>query len=112
MLYPQREMPSHIVGNGERHNGEHTPMSNRVAFVGLGAMGEPMAANLIGKGRSVVVVGHRRPEPLERLRALGAAVAASPAEAARDSAFVVLMLPSSSEVERVMEAPGGVLESA
>ena len=37
-------------------------MSN-VGFIGIGAMGEPMAANLLKKGFSVTVLKHRREEP-------------------------------------------------
>ena len=81
-----------------------------VAFVGLGAMGEPMAANLLKKGFAVTIVGHRRPEPVARLQALGAQVAASAGDAAAASDVVVLMLPGSAEVRRVAIESGGLAE--
>ncbi len=87
-------------------------MSTRIAFVGLGAMGEPMAANLVRKGMRVTVVGHRRPEPAQRLRGLGAETAETAGAAARDSEVVVLMLPGSGEVERIVEGADGVLQHA
>ncbi len=80
----------------------------RVAFIGLGAMGEPMAGHLLKAGHEVTIVGHRRPEPVARLRELGAKVAATPQEAAAGCAAVVLMLPSSEEVRRVTLGPDGV----
>jgi 3-hydroxyisobutyrate dehydrogenase len=82
----------------------------RIAFTGLGAMGEPMASNLLRKGFPVTVVGNRRPEPVERLRALGASVAGTPAEAARSCDIALVVLPTSREVEAVIAGPGGLLE--
>ncbi len=81
-----------------------------VAFIGVGAMGEPMAANLLKRGFPVTVVGHRRPEPVERLGTLGAGVAATPRDACADRDVVVLMLPSSAEVRRVALGPDGLAE--
>lgn len=83
----------------------------KVGFIGIGAMGRPMVANLIGKGFAVVahdVV----PAAVEAAVALGATRAGSAAEAARSGDIVVTMLPSSSHVEAVYLGPGGVLEGA
>lgn len=81
----------------------------RIVFVGLGAMGEPMAANLCRRGFAVTVVGHRRPEPAARLAELGATVAATPAAAAAACDVALLMLPDSAAVERVALGDGGLL---
>lgn len=83
----------------------------RIAFVGLGKMGEPMVANLLGKGFPVTIVGHKRPEPLETLKALGARVASTPAEAAKDCNVAILMLPGSAEVENAINGDGGLAGS-
>jgi len=83
----------------------------RVAFVGLGKMGEPMVANLLRKGFKVSVVGHRRPEPVGRLKELGADVAATPAEAAKDCELAILMLPGSPEVDRTIAGANGLAET-
>ena len=69
-----------------------------VAFIGIGAMGEPMAANLLKKGFSVTIVKHRRADPVARLQALGAKVAGTPAEAAAGASIAILSLPTSKEV--------------
>ena len=53
-----------------------------IAFLGLGTMGLPMAANLLRAGY-VVRAWNRSPAPLGKLAALGAQAAASPAEAPR-----------------------------
>ncbi len=81
----------------------------RVGFIGVGAMGEPMAANLLKKGFAVAIVQHRRAEPVARLRARGADVVASVAPACMGSETVVLCLPTSREVEAVMEGTNGVV---
>ena len=81
----------------------------QIAFVGIGAMGEPMAANLLKKGHAVTVVKHRRAEPAARLQALGAKVAATPAEAAAQVEIAVLSLPTSREVEACVQGAQGLL---
>lgn len=83
--------------------------SQRVAFIGLGAMGEPMAGNLVQRGFAVTVLGHRRPDPVARLSAQGATVASSAAEAVSGCDVVILMLPGSDEVDRVVTGSGGIL---
>ena len=79
-------------------------------FIGLGAMGQPMAANLVRKGHDLIVydIAQDRTPPL---RDLGAAVAGSVAEVAEKAGIVVTMVPDSPQVEEVVLGPGGILES-
>lgn len=61
----------------------------RVAFLGAGTMGEPMAANLVRAGHEVTLWNRTR----ERAEAVeGAVVAGSPAEAATRAEILVTML--------------------
>jgi len=53
-----------------------------VGFVGVGLMGHGMAKNLVSKGWPLVVLGHRKREPVEHLKSLGAREAATPRELA------------------------------
>ena len=77
----------------------------RVAVLGLGTMGAPMAANLIKAGFEVTV--HNRTRSREgALEALGAARAASPAEAARNVEIVLVCVSDTPDVERVLLDPG------
>ena len=70
-----------------------------VAFIGLGIMGGPMAANLVTAGFDVV--GHNRsPEKTERFAARGGRAAASIDKAVRDVDVVATMLPDSPDVAR------------
>jgi 3-hydroxyisobutyrate dehydrogenase-like beta-hydroxyacid dehydrogenase len=80
-----------------------------IGFAGIGAMGEPMVANLLHKGFSVTVLKHRREEPANRLREQGAKVVTSPAALAA-SEVVVLCLPTSREVEATLLGEGGLME--
>lgn len=84
----------------------------QVAFFGTGTMGEPMVANLLKKGHAVTVLKHRRGEACSRLQALGAKVADGTADALTNAEIAVLCLPTSREVEAVVEGKDGVLERA
>lgn len=81
-----------------------------VGFIGLGAMGLPMAKNIIKKGFSLVIMPHRNMEPVNILKGLGAKVANTPKEVAQESEIVITMLPSSKEVEEVILGKEGVIE--
>jgi 2-hydroxy-3-oxopropionate reductase len=67
-----------------------------------------MAHNLLKRGFPLVVHS-RSPGPVDELVAAGAARAASPADVARRSTRIVTMLPDSPDVEKVLEAPDGIL---
>ena len=49
-----------------------------VGFIGLGAMGEPMAANLIAAGVDVVSCANRSRDAIERLSSVGLREVATP----------------------------------
>ncbi len=86
-------------------------MAERIGFIGIGAMGQPMAANLLRKGFAVTTIVHRRPEPARRLEAQGARIAPSVADLLAECPTVIACLPTSAEVEEIVLAPGGVLEA-
>jgi 4-hydroxybutyrate dehydrogenase / sulfolactaldehyde 3-reductase len=83
-------------------------MTTRVGFVGLGAMGLPMASNLQRKGFALTVYDVVQ-SPMDKLAGLGARKAASIAEATRGAEIVVTMLPATQHVEAVVLGEGGVL---
>jgi 2-hydroxy-3-oxopropionate reductase len=82
-----------------------------VAFIGLGIMGGPMAANLVKAGYPVVGYD-RHPEPVERLVAAGGHGASSIAEAVAGADIVITMLPDSPDVESVALGDDGVFANA
>lgn len=71
-----------------------------VAFIGLGNMGGPMAANLVKAGHAVTVFDLVA-ESCEQLREAGARVAESAAAAATDVEYVISMLPAGKHVAGV-----------
>ncbi len=83
-----------------------------IGFIGLGMMGAGMAKNLVTKGYPLVVLGHRKREPVERLKALGAREAASPRELAAQCDIVHLCVTGSPQVEAVVRGENGVLAGA
>ena len=83
----------------------------KVGFIGVGAMGRPMAANLIKKGFTVTAYDASA-EALSAIVNLGAAKARSSADAARVSDVVITILPSSANVVAAYLGEGGVLEGA
>jgi 3-hydroxyisobutyrate dehydrogenase-like beta-hydroxyacid dehydrogenase len=84
----------------------------RIGFVGLGAMGEPMAAALRRAGFDVVASPHRRREALERLRAIGVTEAADPAALAGNADAVVLCVTDAPQVEDALFSARGVAAGA
>jgi 3-hydroxyisobutyrate dehydrogenase len=89
----------------------------RVAFIGLGNMGKPMALNLLHAGHAVVGFDTSPPGSgwEASLRAVGGVAASSVAGAASGADVVVTMLPSTAAVRAVYDevfaraAPGALL---
>jgi len=81
----------------------------RVGFIGLGSMGVGMAANVIGSGYPLVVMGNKRREPVERLLELGATEVKSPAEMAAKVDVVILCITTSEVVEETVLGDNGLL---
>ena len=80
----------------------------RVAFVGLGTMGRPMAVNLVKAGHQLTVFDVN-PSAVDRLVEAGAERAGSCREAAAGREVVVTMLPASRHVEAAMFGDDGVI---
>lgn len=80
----------------------------KVAVLGLGLMGEPMAAHLLDAGHDVVVVAHRNRASIERIVAKGAKEVENVAAAAASTELVLMLLPTSNEVETVLFGDSGI----
>jgi 3-hydroxyisobutyrate dehydrogenase-like beta-hydroxyacid dehydrogenase len=83
----------------------------RVAFIGTGNMGNPMAANLVKAGHQLTVHDLRL-EAATNLLEMGAQWADSPKEAALGHEVVFTSLPVPRDVEAVVLGENGILESA
>jgi 3-hydroxyisobutyrate dehydrogenase-like beta-hydroxyacid dehydrogenase len=80
-------------------------MSN-IGFIGLGVMGQPMAANLIAAGHTLYL-RTRRAVP-EALVKAGGIACASGKEVAEKSEFVIIMAPDTPDVEAILFGEDGV----
>ena len=83
---------------------------SKVAFIGLGVMGAPMARNLF-KGGHILRAFDVRPEALESIKKDNAIAADSPAGAANDAEFIFTMLPSGKEVYQAAFEDEGFAQS-
>ncbi len=81
---------------------------SRIAFIGLGIMGRPMAGHLADAGHALHLFS--RSGVPEELLAKGAARCASSAEAAGRAEVVITMLPDTPDVEQVLFGEGGVAQ--
>ena len=80
----------------------------RIGFIGLGAMGKPMCANLLAAGFKVTVHDVVA-AAVEEVKAKGAAEASSPKELASECDVIITMLPNAAIVEAVVCGEKGLL---
>ena len=78
----------------------------RIAFLGLGIMGSPMAANLVKAGHEVTVWNRTAGKSVE-----GARTASSPAEAAQGAEVVWMCVSDTKAVEGILFGQDGVEKS-
>jgi hypothetical protein len=74
-----------------------------LGFIGTGVMGEPMCRNLAANSGRRVIAWDPQRAPLERLRAQGVALAASPGELAAQASILFLCLPGGAQLESLCE---------
>jgi len=85
-------------------------MTDRIGFIGLGNMGQPMAANLL-RQRGDLTVHDLRPAASDELLRAGAAWAGDLEATAREAEVVVTSLPGPWEIEQVAFGDGGLLSA-
>lgn len=83
----------------------------RIAFIGLGIMGSPMAVHFHNAGHQVVGY-NRTPAKTKALVEAGGTAAASVSEAVADADVVALMVTDTPDVVEVLTGAGGVFETA
>lgn len=82
---------------------------SKIAFIGLGNMGGPMAANLLKDGHHVTVFDLVA-KSVKTLTEQGAHGATSAAQAVENAEFVITMLPASKHVESLYLGDNGLLK--
>ena len=83
----------------------------KVAFIGMGTMGGPMAQNILNAGHEVTVHNRTR-EREEPLAQAGAQRAASPQEAAAGAEIIVICVSDTPDVEEIILGNKGVIHGA
>ncbi len=84
-------------------------MSQRVAFIGLGVMGYPMAGHLAAAGHRVTVYNRTTATAERWMAEHGGQRAATPAAAARDAAVVFSCVGNDDDVRAVLTGADGAL---
>ena len=82
---------------------------NRVAFLGLGAIGAPMARHLARPEHDLVVWNRTASRADAFVAETAARIAPTPADAARNRDIVITCLPVSRDVESLFDGPDGLL---
>lgn len=82
---------------------------SRIAFIGLGNMGSPMAQNLIKAGHELTVFD-LAPAAIQTLKDAGAKSADSASQCVQGAEVVVTMLPASRHVEGLYLGDDGLLQ--
>ena len=86
-------------------------MTDKIGFIGVGTMGEPMCRNLARKSGLEVLAADRDPAPLKRLAADGVR-SATVDEIAAECRIILLSLPGGREVEQVCLGKDGLVAKA
>ena len=79
-----------------------------VGFIGLGAMGLPMAKNVIGGGYNLITMVHSNAEPGFEVQKMGAKLVGTPKEVAEASEVVITVLPADRQLTEVVLGPDGL----
>ncbi|SFU28580.1 2-hydroxy-3-oxopropionate reductase [Nitrosomonas eutropha] len=78
-----------------------------IGFIGLGIMGKPMASHLVQGGYPTYL--HSRSGVPDELTALGGIACPTPKAVAEQTDIIILMLPDTSDVEKVLFAENGIM---
>lgn len=84
---------------------------SRIGFIGLGIMGQHMAAHLLAAGYPLAVY-NRSPDKAAALVAKGAVACANPAQVAQQSDVIITMVGYPSDVEQVWLGAEGIIAHA
>jgi 3-hydroxyisobutyrate dehydrogenase len=86
-------------------------MSRKIAFLGLGVMGYPMAGHLARNGHEVVVYNRSPGKARAWLDEYRGRAAASPADAVQGSEFVCTCVGNDDDLREVLYGPDGALDA-
>ena len=85
-----------------------TLQGQKIGFIGLGLMGKPMARNLANAGADLIV-HNRSSASVDELVSEGMAAGGSPSGTAQGADIIIMMLPDTPTVEKILFGEDGVL---
>lgn len=104
-----------MTSNGDMHYkqslAEGASRMSKIAWIGLGTMGFPMAGHLKTRGGDVVVFNRTRAKAVAWVERFGGRQAASPAEAAKDAAFVFACVGNDDDLRAVTLGRDGAFQT-
>jgi 3-hydroxyisobutyrate dehydrogenase-like beta-hydroxyacid dehydrogenase len=81
----------------------------KVGFIGLGAMGLPMAKRVLGGCHQMYTTFHRRRDPARELEAMGAEILPTTGAVAQAADVVITILPADAELKQAVFGNTGIL---
>lgn len=84
---------------------------SKVAWIGLGVMGYPLAGHLKARGHDVTVFNRTAAKAERWIAEFGGRLAATPAEAANDAEFVLACVGNDNDLREVTLGPEGVFQT-
>ncbi len=84
----------------------------QIGFIGVGFMGHGMAKNILEKGFSLTVLGHRNRAPIDALVAQGAKEAKCAADLAKSCDIIFICVTGSPQIEALVRGPEGLKAGA
>jgi 3-hydroxyisobutyrate dehydrogenase-like beta-hydroxyacid dehydrogenase len=85
-------------------------MTQKIGFIGLGIMGQPMALNILKSGYELMVY-NRTKEKADTLAGAGALIASSPAELTIWADIIILMLTGPEAIDAFIYGENGILSA-
>jgi 3-hydroxyisobutyrate dehydrogenase-like beta-hydroxyacid dehydrogenase len=86
--------------------------NKKIGFIGVGMMGHGMAKNLVEKGFTTTIFGHKNRVPVDDLVKRGATEAKDVAALVKAGDIIILCVTGTPQVEDMVYRKGGILESA
>jgi 3-hydroxyisobutyrate dehydrogenase-like beta-hydroxyacid dehydrogenase len=81
-----------------------------IGMIGVGMMGHGIAKNILAKGYSLTIMGHRNRKQVDDLLGKGAKEVTTPAELTKVSDVIILCVTGTPEVEEIVLGHNGIIE--
>jgi phosphoglycerate dehydrogenase-like enzyme len=107
--FARRTAYTKINAIGREISGEDLMSDDTIGFIGLGAMGRPMAGRLLQHGFRVVGCANRRREAIEALAEEGLHEAANPRAVGAEADILMTIVVDQAQTDQVLRGADGAL---